>query len=94
METRYYSCNGREDLMKVILFEDGYFENENIVVDVIGIVNLNPPIDLEEDEKDTREPDWSDFLFNVRFKNDKTEVRETFAIFKEEKPKSPVRKFL
>lgn len=92
METKYYSCPERADLDKVITFDGNYYEDSDIVIDVIGKVNLNPPIELEEGEVDTREPVWSDYLFNVCFKTgDKADL---FGSFKEERPKTPFRRFL
>ncbi|WP_163273801.1 hypothetical protein [Dysgonomonas sp. 511] len=47
---------------------------------------------LEEGEEDTREPLWSDFLFNVIFKTEKK--AGLFEAFSHETPKTPYRKFL
>lgn len=91
METKYYSCNDRSDLDKVIKFDGNYYSDFDMSIDVIGKINLNPPIELEEGMEDTREPEWSDFLFNVIFLNGNK--KDLFREFKEENPKTPVRKF-
>lgn len=92
MDIKYYSCLNRQPLDSVFSFDNNYYEDGDIVIDVVGIVNTNKPIELREDDEDTRTPIWSDFLFNVIFKTDK--YKYLFKSFKEEHPVTPFRVFL
>lgn len=92
METKFYSCKDREELNKAIEFEGNYFEDKNMIIDVIGIVDRNEPEFDGEGNLIGKEPDLSDFLFNVLFKTE--EKKELFELFKQENPETPVRRFL
>lgn len=93
METKYYSCPERTDLMNVIPFDGNYYEDSDIVIDVIGIVNLTPSVyDEEGNIAEEIEPTYSDFLFNIKFKTDKK--ISMLSSFREENPQTPIRKFL
>ena len=100
MEVKYFSCKDRSELDKVINFEGNNYADFDISIDVVGFVNLNPPLGptgMDEDgfpiyPEDTRKPNLSDFLFNVVFLNDKK--KELFSGFNAETPKTPFRKFL
>ncbi len=99
METKYFSCKDRAELDKVIAFDGNYYQDDDIIIDVIGKINLNKPLEPVTDDDgnvtfpdDTREPVWSDCLFNVMFL---TENKQSlFEGFKAEEPKTPVRMFL
>lgn len=94
METKYYSCKEKEDLMKVLSFDGNYYEDKDITIDVIGKVNTTPSVyDEEGNVLEEKEPTWTDFLFNVIFKTDNKKT-EMFEVFKSEIPKTPFRKFL
>ncbi|NDW10435.1 hypothetical protein [Dysgonomonas sp. 520] len=96
---RYYSCDDRSQLDEVLKFDGNSYSDFDISIDVIGKINLNPPLEpiIGEDgettyPEDTREPVYSDFLFNVIFLNDSK--IGLFKNFKEETPKTPLRRFL
>lgn len=91
MDINYYSAKDREALDAVMQFEGNFYEDSDIMIDVVGVVNLNPPIELAEGEEDTRPPVWSDFLFNVVFYTER--YKEAFSMFSNEKPKTPIRTF-
>lgn len=93
MEVNYYSAKDRSELMAIIPFEGDSYQDNDILIDIVGVVDLNPKIETEEeiDESITHEPVWSDYLFNVIFLTDK--YKEAFNAFKPEKPKSPIRTF-
>ena len=89
---KYFSCENREQLENIISFDGNYYEDNDLIIDVIGVVDLNKPVELQEDEEDTREPTWSDYLFNVFFKNEsKTQIFDDLKI---EQPQTPIRTFL
>lgn len=93
MEKKYYSCKEREDLMKVISFDGNYYEDEYIIIDVVGKVNTTPSVyDEEGNILEEKEPTWTDFLFNVIFKTDNK--KELFIGFEEKVPETPFRTFL
>jgi hypothetical protein len=93
METVYFSTAGRTGLMDVIPFEGDYYEDSDIIIDVIGKVNTAPSIyDEEGNILEEIAPVWTDFLFNVIFLTDK--YREDFSVFKSEIPATPIRTFL
>ena len=88
---RYFSCENREQLETIISFEGNYYEDNDLIIDVVGKVNTNPPIDLPDGEEDTREPIWSDYLFNVLFKNENK--IDLFNGCRDENPVTPIRVF-
>ena len=99
MEVKYFSCKDRSELDEIIKFEGNSYADFDLSIDVVGVVNLNPPLEptgTDDDgfpiyPEDTREPNYSDFLFNVVFLNDKK--KGLFAGFNAETPKMPFRKF-
>ncbi len=99
METKYYSCNDRSDIDNAIKFEGNYYSDFDVAIDVVGRLDLNEPLEPSGFDEDglpvfpeaTREPQWSEFLFNVIFLNDKK--KDLFNGFKEEFPKTPFRVF-
>ena len=101
MGTTYYSCKEREDLVeafssiKDLTNEKGY-SDWDITIDIIGKIDTSEYVYNENGELDTTvtqpEPNYTDFLFNIIFITDK--YRELFNGFKEEEPKTPIRKFL
>lgn len=90
MEVNYYSAKDRSELMAIIPFEGNSYQDNDILIDVVGVVDLNPEIE-ETDEPIPHEPVWSDYLFNVIFLTGK--YKEVFKVFTPEKPKSPIRTF-
>ncbi|NDW10137.1 hypothetical protein [Dysgonomonas sp. 520] len=96
---RYFSCDDRSGLDEVLKFDGNTYSDFDLSIDVVGKVNLNPPLEpiIGDDgeatyPEDTREPVYSDFLFNVIFLNDNK--IDLFKDFKEETPKTPFRTFL
>lgn len=93
MKTKYYSCSDRALLEKIIKIKGNYYEDNDIIIDVVGKVNTNSSIyDENGNIIENKEPIWTDYLFNVIFKNENK--KELFDLFKEETPKTPFRKFL
>jgi len=92
MEVLYMSAKSREQLTAVFPFTGNYHEDSNILIDVVGVVNLNPrEYDEEGNIIEEKEPVWSDFLFNVVLVTGK--YKPLFSGFKQETPKTPFRKF-
>lgn len=91
MNVKYYSVASREQLDAIIKFSGNYYEDNDMIIDVIGKIDLNPPIELAEGEVDTRSPKWSDYLFNVLFKT--TNKIGLFKDCKDESPVTPIRVF-
>jgi len=97
METKYYSCKEKQDLIDAFksisdLTDKNNYDDWNISIDIVGKVNTTPSIyDEEGNVIEENEPTYTDFLFNVIFITDR--CKKLFVNFKEEAPKTPFRRF-